>query len=139
MSDPNFQDHEAALQALADWPDFAAAKPLIDIAAQSSTPLTDSVLAIKGSMRLIRTSLAAPLNERVALCLAAYSCARRDEERKEVISVMGILRSAEVGQKLLDIAASNPALKAEAGAAAIQVVTSLYTGQIASGRGGRGR
>jgi HEAT repeat protein len=137
VSDPDWQVHVAALQTLADWPDFTAVKPLIDIAANPSTNLTDSVLALKGSARIIRNSYSAPMNERVALCKTAYDSVRRDEERRELISVMGALRSPEMGEKLLEIAAKNQTLRTEAGTAAGQVVTSLYTGRLGGGRGGR--
>lgn len=137
VDSPDPQVHAAALRALTDWPDFTAARPLIEIAAKSSTSLTDSVLALKGGARLIRSSYSTPLSERVPLCLAAYDSARRDEERREVVSVMGTLRSAAIGEKLLEIAAKNPGLRTEAGTAAGQVATSLFTGRSSSGRSGR--
>jgi HEAT repeat protein len=137
LADSNKQIQAAALQAFADWPDFAAAKPLIDLSAKSSTPMTDAVLALRGALRLIRTSTATPMDQRADLCMAAYDIARRIEERREAISVMGNIRSAAVGNKLMDIATNDPALRTEAGTAAIQVITILYTGQMP--RGGRGR
>ncbi len=137
VDSPDLQVHAAALRALTDWPDFSAARPLIEIAAKSSTSLTDSVLALKGGARLIRSSYSTPLSERVPLCLAAFDSARRDEERREVISVMGTLRSAAIGEKLLEIAAKNPVLRTEAGTAAGQVATSLFTGRLSSVRSGR--
>ena len=130
----------AALQAFADWPDFQAVKPLIDISAKSSTSMTDSVLALRGALRLIRSSTTAPMEERANLCMTAYDIARRIDERREAISVMGNIRSAAVGNKLIEIATKDPALKTEAGTAAIQVITILYTGQMPRGgrRGGAG-
>jgi hypothetical protein len=52
---------------------------------------------------------------------------------------MGTLRSAEIGEKLIEIATNNQALRPEAGTAASQVVTSLNTGRLSGGRGGRGQ
>lgn len=138
VNDTNMQVHLDALQALSEWPDYSAAKPLIEIAAGPSTPLTDSVLALKGGLRLIRSSTTIPMEERSALCLTAYNSARRDDERREAISVMGVLRSIPIGEKLVEIATNNPALRTEAGTAAIQVVSSLYTGQMPGGRRGGG-
>jgi HEAT repeat protein len=140
LGDSNKQVQAAALQAFADWPDFQAVKPLIDISAKSSTSMTDSVLALRGALRLIRSSTTAPMEERANLCMTAYDIARRIDERREAISVMGNIRSAAVGNKLIEIATKDPALKTEAGTAAIQVITILYTGQMPRGgrRGGAG-
>jgi len=138
VSDSNAQVHSAALQSLSEWPDFEAAKPLVDLAANSSTSLTDSVLALRGAVRLIRDNYSTQLDDCVNLSLSAYDAARRDTERREVISVMGNLRNIKVGNKLVDIATNNQALRNEAGTAAAQVATALYTGQTAGGRGGMG-
>jgi HEAT repeat protein len=140
ISDTNVDVRTSAMKSLSEWPDFDAAKPLIEIAAKSDTSLADNVQSLTGALRLIRAGTTAPVADRAALVMAAYDATRRDEDKTQVISVMGTIRSADVGNKLVDIATNNTALKAVAGQAAVSVAQSLYTGQTvgAGGRGGRG-
>jgi HEAT repeat protein len=130
ISDTNPQVHTAALTALSEWPDFDAAKSLVDIAANPNSTLADHVVAIRGAVRLIRDISTAPMADRVSLCLTAYNSTRRDEDKTQVISAMANLRSTEIGDKLIEIANGSAALKSAAGQAVISVATSLYTGQI---------
>jgi HEAT repeat protein len=116
---------DAAIRTLSGWPDYAAAQELVSIAAKPQTSLTGYVLALGGAVRLIQTSTAAALDDRTKLCLAAYDCARRDDERKLVISAMGALPTTQMVDKLLAIV-KNDNLKAEAGMAAIQLAGNMF-------------
>ena len=74
---------DAAIRALANWPDFAAVKPLLEIGAKSDTSKVHQVLALRGVARLARSSeQEAPAN-RVAAAQMVMKAAQRDEEKKE--------------------------------------------------------
>ncbi|UCD48779.1 MAG: HEAT repeat domain-containing protein [Phycisphaerales bacterium] len=111
---------DAGIRTLSNWPDFAAAPTLLGIASKSETSLTHYVLALRGALRLIGTSDSASLDERARLCFVAFDCARRDDERRQAIAVMGSLPSPKVAERLLSLAREED-LKVEAALAAVEL------------------
>jgi len=95
---------DAGVRTLSDWPDFAGAENLLAIASKSQTSLTHYVLAMRGALRLIATSDSAALDDRVALSFKAFDLARRDNEKRQAIAVMGKLPSPKVAERLLGLA-----------------------------------
>jgi len=124
---------EAGIRTLSDWPDYEAAKTLLDIASKPETALTHHVLATRGAIRLIRESDSAPLNDRTALCFKAFEQARRDEEKKQAISAMGSLPNEKVARRLLELAGDTN-LKAEAGLGAIELAANMLRTNRQAGR-----
>jgi HEAT repeat protein len=121
-SDPQIRDQ--ALRALGDWLDLAAAKPLLAIAKNPNTPLNQYAAAMQGVARLIKTAETEPAEARIEVATAALAAARRNEEKKLLLSAVGSVpdaRAATVIQPLL----SDPNLKREAGAAALNLAEVL--------------
>lgn len=121
---PDAQTRDQALRALGEWPDLAAAKPLLAIAQNPNTPLNQYALALQGVARLVRSAESEPAQARVEAATAALAAARRDEEKKLILSALGAVpdaRAAAVLQPLL----AEPNLKREAGAAALSLAESL--------------
>lgn len=113
---------EAGVRTLSNWPEFAGAEELLAIASKSQTSLTHYVLAMRGALRLIATSHAAPLDERVSLCFQVFDRARRDNEKRQAIAVMGSLPSPKVAERLLKLAGEG-GFKGEAGLAAVELAS----------------
>jgi len=118
VSDEALRD--AGIRTLSDWPDFEATERLLTIAGKSQTSLTHYVLALRGALRLIGTSDSASLDDRVILCFQAFDIARRDDEKRQAIAVMGSLPSPKVAERLLSLAQEG-GLKVEAGLAAVEL------------------
>jgi len=124
---------EAGVRTLSEWPDYEAAEILCGIASNTETTLTHHVLALRGTIRLIKESNSAPLDDRTALCFKAFELARRDEEKKQAISAMGSLPSEKVAGRLLELAKDDN-LKAEAGLAAVELAGNMLRTNRQAGR-----
>jgi HEAT repeat protein len=116
---------EIGIRTLSEWPGFEAAEILLGIASNPETELKNHVLAIRGAIRLIKSSDSAPLDDRVTLCFYAFDQARRDQEKKQVISAMGSLPSEKVAGRLLNLAEDDN-LKTEAGLAGIELASNMF-------------
>jgi HEAT repeat protein len=112
------------IRTLSEWPDYEAAEILLRIATNPETSLTHHVLAVRGALRLIKSSNSAPLDDRVKLCFYAFDKARRDEEKKQAISAMGSLPSEKVAARLLELA-KDDSLKTEAGLAGVELAGNM--------------
>jgi len=113
---------DAGVRTLSNWPEFAGAEKLLAVASKSETSVTHYVLAMRGALRLIATSNGAPLDERVSLCFQVFDRARRDNEKRQAIAVMGSLPSAKVAERLLKLADEGD-FKGEAGLAAVELAS----------------
>jgi HEAT repeat protein len=124
-ADPAVQ--EAALRALADWPDAAPAADLLAIAT-SDEKATRQVIALRGYVRL--TGLASgPAAGKVAMYKEAMAAAKRPEDKKMVLAAMAdspSMATLEMARSCL----ADASLKAEAAAALVK---------IAAGVGGQNR
>lgn len=118
------QLRDTAIRTLSNWPDFAAAKPLLDIASKSETSLTHYVLATRGALRLITAEESVSLDDRVALCFQAFDQARRDEEKRAAIAAMRSLPRQDVAERLLALAREET-FKAEAALAAVELAGNM--------------
>ena len=118
MKNANADVRDAAIRALADWPDAAAAIALLDFA-QSTEELKYQVLALRGYARLAAESGASD-KEKAAMYRDGLNMAQRPEERKLMLKGLGDIRSDEslaiVGECLAD-----DALKGEAALAAVKI------------------
>lgn len=119
LSDKRSDVHDAALRAMAGWPDAAALGGLLTIARDTDDPV-HNVLALRGCVRLAGLPSGRPPSETVEFYRQTMAAARRPEERKLVLAAVG-----KVGDlAALDLARSclsDDAIKAEAAIAMLQV------------------
>jgi HEAT repeat protein len=115
---------DAAIRALANWPDFAAAKPLLAIASDPNAKRVHNVLAIQGVTRLVKVSEKEPAAARLDAALAAMNAARRDEEKKLVLSALASVPHAKAAEAIKPFL-NDPNLKTEAGLAGATLAQAL--------------
>jgi hypothetical protein len=121
-ADADAQVKDAALRALADWPDPAAAP---DLLAQLRTGASDAprAVAFRGVVRMAR-EMEGPPEPRLKLLSEAYAVARSADERKQIIGALGdipALNALRLAARSLD----DPALADEAGAAVVKIAAKL--------------
>ncbi len=120
----NDEVKDAAIRALASWPDFAAVKPLLAIAADSNAKRAHSILAIQGVLRLAGSSDKEPAAARVDAALAAMNAATRDEDKKLALSALASVPDAKAANAIRPFL-SDPQFKAEAGQAGLTLAEAL--------------
>jgi HEAT repeat protein len=118
------QIREDALRALGEWADFGAVKPLQSLAANSDTPLNLYALAMQGIARLVKMSEAEPAQNRIEAAQAALAVARRDDEKKLMLSALGSVPDARAAAAIMPLL-EDANLKREAGAAALTLAEAL--------------
>ena len=109
---------DAAIRALADWPDADATAPLLELA-RNVADETHHVLCLRGYTRLVGVS-GASADEKVEMYRAALDAAKRPDEKKQVISGLGNVRSM-ASLQLVGACLEDEALKAEAALAAVKI------------------
>jgi HEAT repeat protein len=124
---------DGAIRALANWSDFAAAAPLLEIARDPQAKLVHSVLAIQGIVRLVKASPTAPLADRVDAALNALSAARRDQEKTLALSALGATPDKRAADALKPWLAQE-AFKAAAAAAALDLAEAMLPNDRATAR-----
>ncbi len=113
---------EAAIRALADWPDVVAAADLLAIAKDDKTKKNLQVVALRGYIRLAgATTLKA--EDRLKMYQAAMALARTDEKRS-ILPGLGELNSPEA-LAMIAPCLDDKDLAAEASAAAVSVAKNL--------------
>ena len=115
---------DAGIRTLSDWPDYAAAEPLVAIASRESLSMVHHVVALRGALRLIQTQNAVPVDTRADLCLKALGQTRRVEEKKQAITVLGTLPVKPAIDKLLELV-KDQSVRNEAGLAAVELAGRL--------------
>jgi len=109
---------DAAVRALAAWPDASAAPELLNLARTSSN-LTHQVLALRGCIRVVGQAPVSP-DEKTRLYREAIAAARRPEEKKLVLASLATQRTIEslgVAATCLD----DDALRAEAALTVVKI------------------
>jgi len=111
---------DAAVRALADWPDAAAAPALLAIA-KTSANATHAVIALRGYLRLAGLPSDRPAAQTVALYQQALAAAKRPDEKRQALAGLAAVRG---GEALGAVAAylDDAALAAEAALAAVRIV-----------------
>ena len=120
----NDEVKDAAIRALANWPDFLAAKSLLVIAFDPNAKRVHSVLAIQAVARLVKSSDKEPAATRVDAALAAMKAATRDEEKKLLLSALASVldkKAADAIKPYLTV----PRFQKEAGLAAMNLAEAL--------------
>jgi HEAT repeat protein len=120
----NEEVKDAAIRALANWPDFPAIKALLVIAFDPHVKAVHCVLAVQAVARLVKSADKEPAAARVDAALAAMKAAPRDEEKKLLLSALASVpdkRAAEAIRSYL----SDPKFQREAGVAAMTLAEAL--------------
>jgi len=110
---------DAAVRALADWPDVSAAPHLLTIA-QTSPSLTHHVLAVQGYLRLVGAAKL-PEEETFRMYKDAMAAARRPEEKKLALSGLAANVRTIESLKFVGVYLDDEALRAEAALAAADI------------------
>jgi len=124
LEDDDQAVRDEAVRMLSIWPDPAAAVHLRAIAEKGQS-LRHRVLAIRGLVRL-----ASPQEEKPAdlqILAEAMSVAKRPEEKRLVLGVLGGIATAE-SLTLVTPVMGQPALADEAGLAAVMIVEKMSNG-----------
>jgi HEAT repeat protein len=110
---------EAAVRALASWPEMGAAAPLLSLAGKSDNA-THCTLAIRGYIRLISLPSNRTAAQTVKLFAKALKAAPSPAEKKLIFGAMASVRTVEalaLAMKYVD----DPALREEAAMAAVKI------------------
>lgn len=120
---PNSEVKDAALRALASWPDSCAADALLGIVRQTQNE-THRVLALRGYIRLLGLDATAKPGEAASRLAEAMALARTTETRKAVLGALAQVPHRDA----LDLAMSltdKEALRAEAELAAVTIAGTI--------------
>lgn len=132
-SSSNDPVRDDAIRALGSWSDFAAVKPLLAIAANTDAKLGQYSLAMQAIARLVQSSEKEAADPRVEAVKDALAAARRDDERKLLLSALAAVPSGK-GAALIKPLLSDPNLKAEAGAAGVKLAEAIRRSDRATAR-----
>lgn len=122
LNDSNPEVRDAAVRALADWPDAAPAPDLLQIV-RSATNSNQRDLAFRGYVRLARES-GATAAEKLKMLTEAATLTTSPPEKLLVLAGLGDILSVESLQ-LVTPHLSDPAVADEAGAAAVKIAEKL--------------
>lgn len=118
LDDADADVQDAAIRGLSDWPDDSPTADLLKIAKASAKP-THQVLALRGYVRMIGVKSRPPA-EGLAMCNEAFAAAKRDDERRAILSALSSVGSPEA-LKLAQSHLGNKALVNEAAIAMIRI------------------
>jgi HEAT repeat protein len=124
VKDSDEKTKEAAVRALADWPDAAAAADLLAVA-KSATDEKLQVLAIRGCIRVMRIQNNRPAAENAKMLVAALETAKRAEEKKQALGGLAECRDILAFQSVVPCM-DDEALKEEAVQAAVRIGRDIW-------------
>ncbi|NQT85667.1 HEAT repeat domain-containing protein, partial [bacterium] len=120
VKDGNAAIRDAAVRAMAEFGDSGLAPDLLALAKQAPTPAL-GVLALRGYWRLVGE---ADAGARLALCEAGLAASARPEEKKLGLTALATV-SHPKALALAESLAKDPAVRAEAEAACVEIAASL--------------
>ena len=121
---PDADVKDAAIRALCNWPDFAACKPLTDMAAAPGVAQKYQVLALQAAGRIIRGAEAETPQVRVDASLEILKAASRDQEKKLALGVLASIKDPKAAAALIPFL-QDEKLKSDAAQAALSIADSL--------------
>ena len=133
LADLSDEVKEAAIRALADWRDDAPAADLLAVA-RSAPNEAHHVLALRGFIRMIALRKDLSLAERLKMCQDALAAAKRDEERRAVLSAVADIPTPEA-LKMAEGCLAKDALKNEAAIALIRIARAVSGTDAEAARG----
>ena len=122
-ADSNAEVKDIALRALCDWP-TADALPVVTKLAKTSTNPTLKILALRGYIRLAALQ-DAPAAKKVEALKDAMGLAKRDDEKKLVLSALGVIATPE-SLALVSGCIDSPGLREEACLAAVNIAQIIF-------------
>jgi HEAT repeat protein len=120
----NEQVKDAAIRALAAWPDFPAARGLLVVATDMHGKPIHKALAVQGIARLVKASGNEPAAARLKVALAALNLANRDEDKKLLLSAIVSVPDKAAGEAIKPFL-SVPRFQREAGLASLKLAETL--------------
>ena len=120
----NEEVKDAAIRALANWPDFTATTALLVIASDLHAQRVHRVLAVQAIARLVKSSDKEPADARLKAALAAMHLATRDEEKKLLLSALASVPDRKAGEVIKPFL-SVPKYQTEAALAAVTLAEGL--------------
>lgn len=115
---------EAAVRALAEWPDAAAAADLLAVAKEAARE-SHQVLAIRGYIRVCRIRTGRPEAETARLLAAGLEAAKRPDEKRQALGGLAEVRDLLALQAVLPCLSDNT-LKEEAASAAVRIGRDIW-------------
>ena len=115
---------DAAVRALAEWPDPSAATDLLALAKAAPAP-THRILALRGAIRAATLPSASPYPDRIRILQQALELATRTDEKRLVLAALATVPHPE-SLKIARACAADPALEAEAEQAARKIQLTLH-------------
>ena len=120
----NAEVKDAAIRALANWPDFPATTTLLAIASDPNTSRVHNVLAVQAIARLVKSSDKEPPALRVTTAVGALHAATRDEEKKLMLTALASVPDRSAGEAIKPFL-STANYQQEAGLAAMTLAETL--------------
>jgi len=114
---------EAAVRALARWPNVAVADQLLALAKEAQEPKL-RVIALQGYIRLVGLPTKRPRGETIRMYAAGLQAAERPEEKRAILSALGDSEEPAALKLILPLL-RDKAVGAEAGAAIIRLADEL--------------
>jgi hypothetical protein len=122
VTDKDAAVQDAAVRALAEWPDTAAINDLVAIA-ENDPKASNQVLAIRGLVRVVELPGVTP-DRQIAILTKAMTAAKRPEDKKLVLGGLGKLKAIEALRLAAPLMADD-GLKEEAATAATQIAKAM--------------
>ncbi|HUT31948.1 MAG TPA: HEAT repeat domain-containing protein [Planctomycetota bacterium] len=126
LADASDDVKDAAIRALADWRDDTPAADLLQVA-KTTAKEAHHVLALRGYVRMITVRGERSADERRKMCEQAMETAKRDDERRLVLSTVADIPTPEA-MKMAEASLGNAALKNEAAIAVIRIAKAIGGG-----------
>jgi hypothetical protein len=120
----NAEVKDAAIRALANWPDFSATTALLSIASDPNTSRVHNVLVVQAIARLVKSSDKEPAALRVTTAVGAMHAATRDEEKKLMLTALASVPDRSAGEAIKPFL-STANYQQEAGLAAMTLAETL--------------
>jgi len=123
IADADQAVQDAAVRALADWPDGSALDAALDLA-RNSQKESHRVIALRGYVRMLGLGSERSATETLKMYEEGMRAARRPEDKKLVLAALaGVAHPGAL--KMAESFVKDPALGAEAAMAAIKVAISI--------------
>jgi HEAT repeat protein len=123
---PEADIQDAAIRALAAWPDGGAAPDLLDLAKTAAKP-AHQVLALRGYVRLAGVPPERAVGEKLKMYEDALAAAKRPDDKRMVLGALSDLKSPKALAMALPLMADD-SLREEAAAAAVKIAKNLPGG-----------
>jgi len=122
LNDPDADVKDAAVRALADWPDATAAADLLALA-KTEAKQTLQVIAVRGYLRLAGLP-DRPAAEKVKMCREALAAAKRPDEKKLILAILGDVNTVEAFLMTMPMLHEEP-VREEAAQASTKIAKAL--------------